>query len=105
MKKVFRVTDGRWRGLGKISDSKYLFREEFDGFDANLRYGTKVGIGVDIQPGCKCHLIIVGKIKPNQCLLFMKTCTPKNPVGACMVGREGTCRIWARSKSYRYLKI
>ena len=51
---------------------------------------------MDLQPGCRCHLVIVGKIKPTECPLFMKSCTPRKPVGACMVSSEGTCRIWAR---------
>jgi len=97
MLKVFDTEDGSWRGIGSISSSKFVFREEYADHDAHLRYSVKVEHGVDSQPGCKCHLIIVGKIKPIDCPLFMKTCTPEKPVGACMVGTEGTCRIWAKT--------
>jgi hydrogenase expression/formation protein HypD len=62
-----------------------------------LRYDIKAGDGVDIQLGCKCHLVIIGKIKPTECPLFMKTCIPQKPVGPCMVSNEGTCRIWAKA--------
>lgn len=97
MNRVFEVTDGTWRGLGVIPSSKFSLRKEFAESDAHLKHGVKVEKGVDLQPGCRCHLVIVGRIKPTECPLFMKACTPRKPVGACMVSSEGTCRIWARS--------
>jgi hydrogenase expression/formation protein HypD len=97
MHRVFKVTDGNWRGLGTIPSSKFALRKEHSAFDAHLKYGIEIEHGVDLQPGCRCHLVIVGKIKPTECPLFMKACTPRKPVGACMVSSEGTCRIWARS--------
>jgi hydrogenase expression/formation protein HypD len=98
MREAFEVKDGNWRGLGLIASSTFSLRREFSEFDARLKHNVKVERGVDLQPGCKCHLVIVGKIKPTECPLFMKACTPKKPVGACMVSSEGTCRIWARSR-------
>ena len=98
LRKVFSIEDGEWRGLGTIASSKFRLREEFSIRDAHLKYGVKVEHGVDLQPGCKCHLVVIGKIKPDQCPLFMKRCTPQEPVGACMVSAEGTCRIWAKAK-------
>jgi len=97
MQKVFDITDGGWRGIGTIASSKLRLREEYAANDAHLRYDVKVEHGVDLQPGCRCHLVIVGKIKPTECPLFMKSCTPQKPVGACMVSVEGTCRIWAKA--------
>ncbi len=97
MQKVFEVADGSWRGLGTIRFSKLTLSKEYSELDAHLRHGLKVETGVDLQPGCRCHLVIVGRIRPNECSLFMKACTPRKPVGACMVSSEGTCRIWARS--------
>jgi hydrogenase expression/formation protein HypD len=97
MKKAFEVVDGKWRGLGTIAQSKLKLREEHSIYDARLKYNVKVEQGVDIQPGCKCHLVVIGKIKPTECQLFMKACTPQKPVGACMVSTEGTCRIWAKT--------
>ena len=96
MKKVFEVQDGNWRGLGKILNSTFKLRSEHAKYDARLKYGVKIEHGIDVKPGCKCHLVIIGKIKPTECPLFMKACTPQNPVGPCMVSMEGTCRIWAR---------
>jgi hydrogenase expression/formation protein HypD len=97
MQKVFGVVDGNWRGLGTIPSSKFKLKDEHAACDAHLKHGVKVERGVDIQKGCRCHLVIIGKIKPTECPLFMKTCTPQKPVGACMVSVEGTCRIWAKA--------
>lgn len=96
MNKVFSTVDGTWRGLGTIPASKFTLQNEYSAYDAHLKHGVKVEKGVDIQHGCRCHLVVIGKIKPTQCSLFLKTCTPQKPVGACMVSVEGTCRIWAR---------
>ncbi|MGQ9726140.1 MAG: hydrogenase formation protein HypD [Candidatus Bathycorpusculaceae bacterium] len=97
MQKVFNVADGNWRGIGTIPSSKLVLDEEYTTYDAHLKHDVKVESGVDIQHGCKCHLVIIGKIKPTECPLFMKACTPQKPVGACMVSIEGTCRIWAKA--------
>jgi hydrogenase expression/formation protein HypD len=35
-----------------------------------------------------------GIASPSDCALFGKECVPDNPVGACMVSSEGTCKIW-----------
>ena len=97
MQKVFDIDDGKWRGLGTISSSKYVLRTKYAPYDAHLKHEVKVEDGVDLQPGCRCHLVIIGKVKPSECPLFMKACTPQKPVGACMVSVEGTCRIWAKA--------
>jgi hydrogenase expression/formation protein HypD len=99
MHRVFNIADGNWRGLGQIPSSTLKLNYDYQACDALLKYDIKVVQGVDTQPGCQCHLIIVGKIKPTECPLFMKACTPLKPVGACMVGSEGTCRIWATTKT------
>ncbi|MCK5628126.1 hydrogenase formation protein HypD [Candidatus Bathyarchaeota archaeon] len=94
---VFEVKDGKWRGLGTIPSSKLTLKRQYTTFDAKQKYDIEVGEGIDNQPGCKCHLVVIGKIKPDECPLFMKTCTPHHPVGACMVSREGTCSVWAKT--------
>jgi hydrogenase expression/formation protein HypD len=96
---VFDVKDGKWRGLGTIPSSKLALKKEYAAYDAELKHNVKVEEGIDSQPGCRCHLVIIGKIKPSECPLFMNACTPQNPVGACMVSVEGTCRIWAKTVS------
>lgn len=95
MNQIFDIKDGNWRGLGLIQDSKLELKHKYSIYDAHMKHEVKVKQGVDQAPGCRCHLVIIGKIQPAQCPLFMKTCTPQNPAGACMVSSEGTCRIWA----------
>jgi hydrogenase expression/formation protein HypD len=94
---VFDVVDGKWRGLGVIPKSTLALKELYVNYDALRKYGVKLEDGVDSQPGCRCHLVVIGKIKPDACPLFLKACTPQNPVGACMVSMEGTCRVWAKT--------
>jgi hydrogenase expression/formation protein HypD len=98
MQRTFEVVDGKWRGLGSIAASKYKLREEYAAYDAHLKYCVTIEDGVDMQPGCRCPLVVIGKIQPTECPLFMKKCTPQKPVGACMVSSEGTCRIWAKER-------
>jgi hydrogenase expression/formation protein HypD len=94
---VFDVVDGKWRGLGTIAGSTLALKPQYVAYDAVRKYRIKLEDGVDSQPGCRCHLVVIGKIKPDACPLFLKACTPQNPVGACMVSMEGTCRVWAKT--------
>ena len=97
MQKAFTVTGGNWRGIGRLPDSALQLREALSQYDALKKYDIKIEKGKDILLGCECHLVIIGKIKPDQCPMFLKACTPAKPVGACMVSSEGTCRVWAKN--------
>jgi hydrogenase expression/formation protein HypD len=97
MDKAFAVTGGNWRGIGRLPDSALKLREELADYDAHAKFGVHVEQGKDILLGCECHLVIIGKIKPDECPMFMKACTPAKPIGACMVSSEGTCRVWAKT--------
>jgi hydrogenase expression/formation protein HypD len=97
MDKAFAVTGGNWRGIGRLPDSALKLREELAAYDAHAKFGVKVEQGRDILLGCECHLVIIGKIKPDECPMFMKACTPAKPLGACMVSSEGTCRVWSKT--------
>lgn len=92
---VFEIVDSRWRGLGVIPNSGYVFNKSFEEFDAlkhfNIEYEEYDG-----SSGCRCGEILKGKITPLQCPLFKKACTPENPVGSCMVSSEGTCAAFYR---------
>jgi len=98
IEKIFDVVDGHWRGLGKLPKSALALKEKFAPYDARKKYNLKIERSRDLLPGCLCHLVMIGKIKPPECPLFMKACTPQAPKGACMVSIEGTCRIWLRHK-------
>ncbi len=97
MQAVFEPVDGNWRGLGNITSSKFTLRRKYERCDAHSKHKVEIEHGLDTPPGCRCHLVVIGKIKPDECPLFMKACVPQKPVGACMVSSEGTCRIWAKT--------
>ena len=91
MRRAFEVCDGAWRGLGVIPSSALRLRGEFSAYDAREKYDIPVKRGRDILPGCRCHEIMIGRVYPTDCPLFMRSCTPEKPVGPCMVSVEGMC--------------
>jgi len=94
--RVFNVEPGYWRGLGRIPFSALELREEFCRYDAKRKYDLKARNSRELLPGCLCHLVVIGKIKPPECPLFLGACTEEKPKGPCMVSVEGTCNIWAK---------
>ena len=101
---VMQVVDSNWRGVGVIPKSGYELREAYRAHDARQRFQSyadesrkRVG---EMPPGCDCARVVLGKIYPNQCRLYGAACTPRKPIGPCMVSDEGACRIWW-SSGYR----
>lgn len=95
IKEVFDVVPAYWRGIGKIPRSGLQLKERYKMRDARYRFDIKAEeSSLDINPGCSCHLIMIGKIKPTGCPLFGNTCVPEAPYGPCMVSMDGTCRVW-----------
>ncbi len=92
------VVDANWRGIGTIPSSGYQLNAEFSHWDAHRRFpdyaDTQRRRAGEMPPGCDCAQVVLGKIYPNQCRLFAEACTPRNPIGPCMVSDEGACRIW-----------
>jgi len=99
IEEVFEPVSSPWRGIGRVNDGGLVIREKYDAFDAEKKFNIKIKKSQDIQPGCSCHLIMVGKLYPYECKLFRKECTPVNPVGPCMVSMEGTCSIYYKYHS------
>jgi hydrogenase expression/formation protein HypD len=97
--RVFRTIGGRWRGIAHVPNGNLRLRDEFAHVDARKRFQIDVTSLWDYAPPhlahqCICGDIMAGIRNPNDCRLFNKECTPENPVGACMVSNEGTCKIW-----------
>ncbi len=95
---VLDVTDAAWRGVGVIPDSGYALKPQWAAHDARLAFpsyedAARKRAG-QMPPGCDCARVVLGKIYPNECRLYGKACTPRNPIGPCMVSDEGACRIW-----------
>jgi hydrogenase expression/formation protein HypD len=95
---AMRVVDANWRGIGIIPGSGYALAEAYAAHDARTRFPAyadparrRAG---EMPPGCDCARVVLGKLYPDQCRLFGAACTPRTPVGPCMVSDEGACRIW-----------
>ena len=93
MAEAFIPVDAAWRGIGIIPGSGLALRPELADYDALRRFP------LDLPPprenkSCRCGEVLRGVIRPPQCPLFGRACTPENPVGPCMVSFEGTCSAW-----------
>lgn len=97
MNTVFEPVSAIWRGLGEFKGSGLDFRSEFSHVSAKEEFIGQIELETpqEIPKGCSCHRVVIGAIEPEQCPLYMTRCTPEKPVGPCMVGLEGTCRIRA----------
>jgi len=89
-----------WRGLGFISQSALRIRPAFSPWDAEQRF-TVPGVRVTDPKAAQCGEVLKGVLKPEQCKLFGRECTPEQPVGALMVSSEGSCAAYY---NYRHVK-
>ena len=79
-----------WRGMGFISQSALRVRDSYAPWDAERRFSVP-GVRVTDPKAAQCGEVLKGVLKPAQCKLFGKECTPERPVGALMVSSEGSC--------------
>ncbi len=98
LRQTMRVVDAPWRGIGEIPASGFALAEAYAARDARLRFSetwddARRHAG-EMPPGCQCADVVLGKIQPTACKLYGTVCTPRAPVGPCMVSDEGACRIW-----------
>lgn len=100
IKKVFRVTDRNWRGVGGIPKSGLELRPEYEAHDANKKFEVDIG-EVENSPECIAGEILRGVKKPVDCPVFGTKCTPEHPVGAPMVSSEGACAAYYHYGNYR----
>ena len=98
---VFQIQDSMWRGLGSIPKSGLKLKPAFASFDAKLKFPTKK-LNSREPKGCECGNVLKGIKKPDECKLFAKSCTPDNPIGACMVSSEGTCAAYYKFYRIKY---
>ena len=97
---VFEPVDSRWRGLGELPRSGYDLAPAYAEFDARRRFLGGQRFEAAEPHGCRCADVLRGVLAPPQCPLFAGRCTPKAPVGACMVSSEGAC-----GAHYRYREV
>ncbi|MFZ5467324.1 MAG: hydrogenase formation protein HypD [Pseudomonadota bacterium] len=91
--------DAPWRGIGVIPRSGLALPPGWAHLDARLRFPApdvprrRAG---EMPPGCACAEVVLGRVRPQGCPLYGAACTPRSPVGPCMVSDEGACHIaWA----------
>jgi len=90
---VFEPVDAAWRGMGVIPRSGLGLNDEYRDFDASRRFDLTVPEPREPK-GCACGDVIRGVTTPAQCALFRTRCTPRSPIGPCMVSSEGTCAAY-----------
>lgn len=88
-----------WRGLGMIENSGLGLKDELAAFDAGKKFSLPV-VPTARPTACRCGDVICGRLRPEECLLFSRRCTPEEPVGPCMVSTEGAC-----AAAYQYRGI
>ncbi|MEM8893881.1 MAG: hydrogenase formation protein HypD [Bacteroidota bacterium] len=93
IKRVFKIADREWRGIGTIPMSGYEVRQELEHYDANKRFEVNVK-KVPECADCIAGQVLKGLKKPHECSQFGKKCTPSNPLGAPMVSTEGACAAY-----------
>lgn len=96
IEQVFTPADVPWRALGVIPASGLALRDELAEFDAVRRFDLPTMESYEL-PGCRCGQVICGKCHPTDCPMFAVRCTPREPIGPCMVSSEGAC-----AAAYKY---
>jgi hydrogenase expression/formation protein HypD len=98
MNETMDIVDGNWRGIGAIPESGYVLKPAYAAHDSRVQLTSYTDVARkragEMPPGCDCAQVVLGRIYPNQCRLYGLACTPRKPVGPCMVSDEGACRIW-----------
>jgi len=98
LRQAMDVVDANWRGVGSIPESGFSLAARYQSQDARKRFPARVEDSRkragQMPPGCDCAQVVLGKRYPNECRLYGTGCTPRKPIGPCMVSDEGACRIW-----------
>lgn len=82
-----------WRGLGFISQSALRLKEAYADWDSERLFSVP-GVRVTDPRAAQCGEVLKGVLKPAQCKLFGRECTPEHPIGALMVSTEGSCAAY-----------
>ena len=95
------VVDANWRGIGTIPASGFQLRPALAQLDARLKFDLRAAqerpAHREMPPGCDCARVILGKVLPSDCYLYGRACTPRTPIGPCMVSDEGAWHVWGTS--------
>lgn len=90
---VFNVQDRVWRGIGPIPDSGYEVKDEYEAYNANIKFNVQIEEAEE-NKSCIAGQVLKGIKKPFECPEFGKKCKPEFPLGAPMVSSEGACAAY-----------
>jgi len=94
LSRVFELREFfEWRGLGSIDHSGVRLRKAFVQYDAEKKFSVPA-LRIADPKSCQCGEVLKGVIKPWECKVFGKACTPETPLGALMVSSEGACAAY-----------
>ena len=79
-------------------------RSAYGEWDSEQRF-TVPGVRVTDPKAAQCGEVLKGVLKPSQCKLFGRECTPEQPVGALMVSSEGSCAAHYNYSQHRPVSI
>lgn len=82
-----------WRGLGSIDHSGVRMRDSYSAWDAEKKFSLP-NLKIADPKSCQCGEVLKGVIKPWECKVFGRACTPETPMGALMVSSEGACSAY-----------
>ncbi len=88
-----------WRGLGVVPYSGLRIKKKYAAFDAEARFPL-VQQPAHENKACECGAILRGVKKPTDCRIFGNVCTPRNPIGSCMVSSEGACAAYYKYRRH-----
>jgi hydrogenase expression/formation protein HypD len=92
--RVFQLREFfEWRGLGSIDHSGVRVRDAYARYDAERKFSVPA-LKIADPKSCQCGEVLKGVIKPWDCKVFGKACTPETPLGALMVSSEGACAAY-----------
>jgi hydrogenase expression/formation protein HypD len=94
---VFEISDANWRGIGMIKDSAFRLNSNYEEYDALIKFGIQIKSSTNHYPNeCECKKVLIGEKTPDMCVNFRCKCTPKHPIGPCMISSEGACAVYYR---------
>ena len=88
-----------WRGLGVVPYSGLRINQKYAAWDAEARFPLSQK-PVQENKACECGAILRGVKKPTDCKIFGTVCTPRNPIGSCMVSSEGACAAYYKYRRH-----
>lgn len=98
--RAFRPDDRAWRGFPTLPSSALEVADGLQDHNARIVYEDILNGAPKVREdmgGCRCGEVLRGIIRSEECPAFGRGCSPKRPMGPCMVSREGSCNI-----CYRY---